>query len=161
MSRDDYWIWKKLCWVLRSIPHQLCLCHEGFQRVLIKCASCQDTMECINKMINNDLLLRICCLFLSRECMCACSVTQLSPTLCSPVSCSLLGASVRGISQARTLEWVAISFSRVSSWPRDHTRPSCTGRQILYPWAAWEAPILRICLSLSCVGILSPSCSIL
>ena len=35
------------------------------------------------------------------------------------------GFSVHGISQARTLEWVAISFSRGSSWPRDQTRVCC------------------------------------
>ena len=36
------------------------------------------------------------------------------------------GSSVHGIFQARILEWVAISFSRGSSWPRDWTRVSCT-----------------------------------
>ena len=39
---------------------------------------------------------------------------QLCPTLCDPMNCSLPGSSVRGILQARTLEWVAISFSRGS-----------------------------------------------
>ena len=34
----------------------------------------------------------------------------------------------------------AISFSRGSSQPRDRTHISCIGRQILYPWATWEAP---------------------
>ena len=38
------------------------------------------------------------------------------------------GSSVRGILQARTLEWVAISSSRGSSWPRDRTRASCIDR---------------------------------
>ena len=38
---------------------------------------------------------------------------------------SLPGSSVHEISQARTLEWVAISFSRESSWPRDQTHGSC------------------------------------
>ena len=33
-------------------------------------------------------------------------------TLCNPMDCSLLGFSVHGILQARTLEWVAISFSK-------------------------------------------------
>ena len=42
------------------------------------------------------------------------------------------GSSVHGISQARILEWVAISFSRASSWPRDWTRVSYTGRWIFY-----------------------------
>ena len=46
-------------------------------------------------------------------------VTQLCPTLCNPVDCSPPGSSVHGISQARVLEWVAISFSRGSSQPRD------------------------------------------
>ena len=39
--------------------------------------------------------------------------------------CSLPGSSVHGILQARTLEWVAISFSRGSSWPMDRTQVSC------------------------------------
>ena len=36
---------------------------------------------------------------------------QLCPTLCDPTDCSLPGFSIHGILQARTLEWVAISFS--------------------------------------------------
>ena len=46
-------------------------------------------------------------------------VAQSCLTLCDPMDCSLLGFSVHGIFQARVLEWVAISFSRGSSWPRD------------------------------------------
>ena len=42
-------------------------------------------------------------------------------TLCDPMDCSLPGFSVHGILQARILEWVAISFSRGSSWRRDRT----------------------------------------
>ena len=52
------------------------------------------------------------------------------------------GSSVCGIIQARMLEWVAISSSRGSPWPRDHTLVSCgccIGRWILYHWAPWEA----------------------
>ena len=47
--------------------------------------------------------------------MCSCSVV--SNTFCGPLCCSLPGSSVHGISQARMLEWVAISSSRVSSQP--------------------------------------------
>ena len=39
--------------------------------------------------------------------------------LCDPMDCSLPGSFVHGIFQARVLEWVAISFSRGSSQPRD------------------------------------------
>ena len=48
------------------------------------------------------------------------------------------GSSFHGIFPAKILEWVAISFSRGSSWPRDRTHISCIGRWILYHWAAWE-----------------------
>ena len=46
-------------------------------------------------------------------------VAQSCLTLCDPRDCSLPGSSVHGIFQARVLEWVAISFSRGSSQPRD------------------------------------------
>ena len=46
-------------------------------------------------------------------------VTHLCPTFCDPMDCSLPGSSIHGIFQARVLEWVAISFSRGSSQPRD------------------------------------------
>ena len=48
---------------------------------------------------------------------------------------------VHGILQTRILEWVAIFFSRASSWPRDGTRisyASCFGRQVLYHCINWE-----------------------
>jgi len=40
-------------------------------------------------------------------------VAQLCPTLSNPMDCSLPGSSIHGIFQARILEWVAISFSRI------------------------------------------------
>ena len=61
------------------------------------------------------------------------------------MDCSL--SSVRGILQARILDWVAISFSRDSAQPRDQTHVSCiscVGRQILYHCVTWEAQILII-----------------
>ena len=50
--------------------------------------------------------------------VCACSVAQLCLTLCNPLDCSPPGSSVHGISQARILEWVAISSFSLSSWLR-------------------------------------------
>ena len=44
---------------------------------------------------------------------------------CGPMDCNWAGSSLHGISQARRLEWVAISFSRGSSWPRDQILISC------------------------------------
>ena len=51
------------------------------------------------------------------------------------MGCGPPGSSIHGILQARILKWVAISFSRGSSWPRDQTRLSCIfciGRWVLY-----------------------------
>ena len=54
-----------------------------------------------------------------------CMHTQFCPTLCNPIDCSPLGSSVHWIFQVGILEWVAISYSRWSSQPRDQTLFSC------------------------------------
>ena len=64
---------------------------------------------------------------------------QLCLTLCVPMDYSLPGSSVHGILQARILEWVAISFSRGSSQPRDQTCISWHWQVILHCWATREA----------------------
>ena len=80
---------------------------------------------------------------------CACihaKSLQLCPTLCNPKDCSLPGSSVRGILQARMLEWVAISSSRGSSPSRDRAHTSCgscIGRRVRYHRAS------PVCLILS------------
>ena len=91
-----------------------------------------------------------------------CLVAQSCLTPCDPMDCSPPGSSVHGILQAcpgilqefstgvgcyfllqrifltqefsrnSPLEWVVISFSKESSWPRNQTQISCIGRQILY-----------------------------
>ena len=55
-------------------------------------------------------------------------VAQSCPALCDPEDCSLPGSSVRGILQSKILEWVAISFSRGSSWTKDWTQVCIAGR---------------------------------
>ena len=58
------------------------------------------------------------------DCESESEVTQSCPTLCDPMDYSPPGFSVYGILQARILGWVASSFSRVSSRPRDQTQVS-------------------------------------
>ena len=53
--------------------------------------------------------------------------------------CSLSGSSVHRIFQARILEWVAISYSRGSAWPRDWTWVSCTAGGFFTIWGIREA----------------------
>ena len=71
-------------------------------------------------------------------CVCArapaCSVAQLYLPLWDPMDCSPPGSSIHEILQARILDWVAIFYSRGSSWPSDWTWVycvSCIGRWIL------------------------------
>ena len=66
--------------------------------------------------------------------------------------CSPPGSSVHGILQARILEWVAISFSRGSSWPRNQTRVSCIAGRWFTNWAMREAPILSLFLVIDAQG---------
>ena len=70
---------------------------------------------------------------------CCCLVSQSCLTLCGPGDCSPPGSSILGISQARVLEWVAISFSRGSSPPRNWTQVYWIARRIHSHWATWEA----------------------
>ena len=56
--------------------------------------------------------------------MCVLSHSVVSNS-CDPIDGNLPGSSVHGILQARTLEWVAISFSRGSSQPRNQILVSC------------------------------------
>ena len=67
-------------------------------------------------------------------------VSQLCPTLCDPMDYSPPGSSVHGIFQARILEWVAISFSRESSRPRDWTQVSCTAGRLFTIWVPMLLP---------------------
>ena len=54
------------------------------------------------------------------------------------IDCSPPGSSVHGIFQAIRLEWVPFPSPGGSSWSRNWTHISCTGRWVLYPWATWE-----------------------
>ena len=89
-------------------------------------------------------------------------------TLCNPMNHSLLGSSVHGILQSRILEWVAMSFSRGSSRPRDQTLisfVSCIGRWVLYHLRHLGSPVRSgvCCCSVaqSCLTLCHPmDCSL-
>ena len=61
--------------------------------------------------------------------------------LCDPVDCSPPGSSLCGIFQVRVLGWIAISFSRGSSWPRDQTWVSCIAGRVM-AWYLFKSYIL-------------------
>ena len=85
----------------------------------------------------------------------------MSDSVCKPMDCSPPGSSVHGISQARMLEWVVISFSRGSSHLRDWIHISCISRLILYLGTTREAmPFFTVVISCKTdiFGVSSPSC---
>ena len=76
---------------------------------------------------------------------------QSCPTLWDPKDGSPPGSSVCGILQARIVEWVAISFSRGSSQPRNQTQVSATAGRFLTDWAVRKAILCPTCLLSFCV----------
>ena len=79
--------------------------------------------------------------FLIGCCFVLCLDAQSCPTRCDPIDCSLPGSFVRGILQARILEWVAMPSSRGSSQPWDQTQVSHTASRFFTVWATREALI--------------------
>ena len=75
-------------------------------------------------------------------------VAQSCPTLCNPMDCSLPGSLIRGIFQARVLEWVAISLSRGSSQPRDRTQVSSIVGRCFYRLSFQGSP----CIEFMCIA---------
>ena len=76
----------------------------------------------------------------------AAKLLQSCPTLCYPRDSSPPGSPILRILQARTLEWVAISFCRGSSQPRDQTQVSSIAGRCFILWAMrW----VQLCSSLS------------
>ena len=63
---------------------------------------------------------------------------QFVSNCCDPMNHSPAGSPVHGISQVKILEWVAISFSRGSSWPRDWIQISCIEDVFFTDWATRE-----------------------
>ena len=79
------------------------------------------------------LLLLLCWVLFAQSCL----------ALCDFMNCSLPGSSVHGILQARILEWIAIPFSRGSSWPRGQTQVSCFVGRFFTIWATGKmGPII-------------------
>ena len=97
----------------------------------------RDTGHLIHSRDGVSNLVQVTTLSLFPYLGCVCVRAQLLSCvwLCDPMVCSLPGFSVLGIFQARILQWVSISCSRESSWPRDWIRISyifCIGRWIFY-----------------------------
>ena len=109
---------------------------NGFLKALLFYWSTEDLHYCVS--------FRFTAKWFSFVCVCVCVwVTQSCPTFCDPIDCSPPGSSVHEILQARILEWVAMPFSRGSSWSRDRTQISCIAGRSFTVWATREAHIWK------------------
>jgi len=94
-------------------------------------------MKCIEDFLRNS----------TREYIEHCLVGKSCPTLLQPLNCCLQGSFVHGILQTRILRWVAISFFRQSSPPRDLTSISCTEGGFFTAELPWNSMIILILIS--------------
>ena len=85
-------------------------------------------------------------------------VVQSYPTLCDPMDYNLPGFSVHGVFQATVLEWIAISFSKGSSQPRDRTQVS---RIIDRRFTVWATREVWVAWKLKAKVLVVQSCLIL
>ena len=92
-------------WTARQVPH-LCIFIYPIPHLVFSPTNCF-------KVFCSVVYMCVCVCV----CVCVCTHThaQLCLTLCDPMNCSLPVSLVCGISQARILEWVAISYSKESS----------------------------------------------
>ena len=93
--------------------------------------------------------------------VCAYIHVQLCLTLCDPMDCSPPGPSVYAVLQVRLMKWVAVSYSRESSQPRDQTHVSWIGRWVFFtsespvaePWVGWIPYIFWILIPYGIYGL--------
>ena len=79
----------------------------------------------------------------------ACGHTQSYPAVCEPTDCCSSDFPVHGIFQARVLQWVAISFSRGSAWPRiEHVFPALQADSLVLHHQG--SPISMVSVQFSC-----------
>ena len=136
------WVWLKHSGkyaVFRGIDIKWC--YHCWGQVPESCAQTRDQKSVLNlPSFSTSGIILVEASF----CVCVCvgGGAQSCLTLCDPMDYKPPSSSVHGISQARILELVAISYSRGSSQSRDRTHVSfisCIGKWILYHRTTWEA----------------------
>ena len=134
--KDNMWPWRFFCGIVAKYSRKF---------IWLSCRRRMDWWRmslCLNVITGHFSLGGIWYLYLNQNAAAAAAKSlQLCPSLCNPIDGSPRGSPVPGILQARTLEWVAISFSNAWKWKvkvklLSRVRPSAT------PWtAAYQASL--------------------
>ena len=130
--------------IQEEVKHVLPLNNESYNRIVAMCKTPHSWVEAHRMFVSGTLLLQ----WLTWNILWSKVLfTQLYLTLWDPRDYSPPCSSVHGILQARVLEWVAISSSRGSFWPRGQTWVSCIAGRFFIVWATREA-WMHVCLPL-------------
>ena len=98
-------------------------------------------ISAFNKYIHSTLMIAKTIVLCHLNAAAAAKSPQSCPTLCDPIDSSPPGSTVPGILQARTLEWVSISFSNAGKW-KVKVKSLSRVRLLATPWtAAYQAPL--------------------
>ena len=139
------------CQVKYYLLARLQLWKLNFSSVILHCRFLRNVIQNTFHLLLIKLTLAIGCLIETRKQMilfilqiqgCATTTTkslQLCPTLCKPIDRSPSGSPDPGILQARTLEWVAISFSSAWKW-KVKVKSLSHVRLLATPWTPWDFP---------------------
>ena len=137
-SHEILWVLKIMDWLSRTEILVVLNCEVSKTHILVYCYS-EIAWFCWLVDINVFMYIHMC------VCVCVCVlVTQSYLTLWYPMDCNLSGSSVHGIPQARTREWIAICFCRVSSLPGEQTPVSWTSGRFFTVWATGKSYITQI-----------------
>ena len=122
------WVW---FWHLLLVPVFVCLCK--LISLNLSCLICKKEIKILSiyRAIWKTHWKNTCKVMANSKCLINVIVAEWPSWVWhfrDPTDCSLPCSSVHGISKARILEWVAISFSRESFQPRDETYVSCIGQ---------------------------------
>ena len=114
--------------------------HGDFQARILDCHALLQRIFPTQRLNLRLLHCRFFIVWATRKICATAKSLQLCPTLCDPRDGSPPGSPIPGILQARTLEWVAISFSNAWKWKVKVKSPSHV-QLLVTPWtAAYQAP---------------------
>ena len=108
-------LWHTYVWLLTN-AHSCTFANHSYYKL---CSKCKKVFTCYSSYTTTCMLSHV--------------------WLCDPMDCSPAGISVRGISQARILEWVAISYSRGSSGPGTNSHLLC-----ILLWQVYSLPLSHL-----------------
>ena len=130
------WIYFNPCPVISELANQLAMIQPGDGWRFVEKPGAPWEMKAHESSAEHLQFHLFLDLLWQKQMLCYAKSLQLCPTLCDPIDSSPPGSPIPGLLQARTLEWVAISFSNAWKW-----KSLSRVRLLATPWTtAYQAP---------------------